>query len=178
MQANPIDPYPQHTDITVSKRSTEIEPFLQSAGVTELFHTPDQLAYATILNAGHAEHYLLTSRTFRLWLKNHLYHLSGSVPPDRMVSQLLSTLEGHALFEGKEHRVFVRIGEADGAIYLDLANTQWQAVEITPDGWNVVDHPPVKFRRPRERPPCPRRTVHTAFARPRGYNSSHARGHL
>jgi hypothetical protein len=155
MQTSPTDPYPQHIDHTLSERSAEIEPFLQTAGVTELFHTPDQLAYATILNAGHAEHWPLASRTFRLWIKNHLYHLSGSVPPDRMVSQLLATLEGHALFDGPEHRVFVRIAEADSAIYLDLANDQWQAVEITSDGWQVVDNPPVKFRRPRGMAPLP-----------------------
>src|SRR5205085_2078889 len=99
--------------------SASIGPFLQTAGVNELFHTPDQQAYATILNAGHAEHWPLASRTFRLWLKNHLFHLSGSVPSDQMIRQHLTTMEGHALFDGVEHRVFVRIAEADGAIYLD-----------------------------------------------------------
>jgi hypothetical protein len=132
-----------------------IEPFLQSAGVTELFHTPDQQAYATILNAGHSEHWQLASRTFRLWLRNHLFRLSGSAPSDRIAGQLLNTMEGHALFDGPEHRVFVRIAEANDAVYLDLANTQWQAVEITADGWQVVDSPPVKFRRPRGMAPLP-----------------------
>lgn len=145
----------QYDDNALSDRSAEIDPFLQTAGVTELFHTPDQHAYATILNAGHAEHWLLASRTFRLWLKNHLFHLSGAVPGERMVSQHLATMEGHALFDGLQHRVFVRIADADGAIYLDLANTQWQAVEITADGWRVVDNPPVKFRRPRGMAPLP-----------------------
>jgi hypothetical protein len=35
-----------------------------------------------------------------------------------------------------------------GRIYLDLADEQWRAVDIGPDGWRVVECPPVRFRRP------------------------------
>ncbi len=35
------------------------------------------------------------------------------------------------------------------AIYLDLADEQWRAVKITADGWEVVEKPPVRFRRPK-----------------------------
>jgi hypothetical protein len=155
MQVSTIDTNTEYVDHTQPAGSTPVESFFQTAGVTELSHTPDQQAYATILNAGHLEHWPLASRTFRLWLKNHLFHLSGSVPSDRMIGQLLNTMEGRALFDGAEHRVFVRIAEADDAIYLDLANDQWQAVEITADGWQVLDHPPIKFRRPRGMAPLP-----------------------
>src|SRR6266446_2410666 len=155
MQPSTTSTKAPYVENALSERSAEIDQFLQTAGVTELFHTPDQHAYATILNAGHAEHWLLASRTFRLWLRNHLFHLTGAAPSDRMIGQHLNTMEGHALFDGLEHRVFVRIAESDGAIYLDLANTQWQAVEITADGWRVVDNPPVKFRRPRGMAPLP-----------------------
>src|SRR5262249_23140300 len=37
----------------------------------------------------------------------------------------------------------------DGAIYLDLADENWQAVEISSTGWRLVPHPPVKFTRRR-----------------------------
>ena|SRR5437867_13112873 len=33
-------------------------------------------------------------------------------------------------------------------IYLDLADAHWRAVEIAPTGWQVVEAPPVRFRRP------------------------------
>src|SRR5262249_33251686 len=36
---------------------------------------------------------------------------------------------------------------ADGALYLDLADDQWRAVEVTPTGWQIVSAPPVRFRR-------------------------------
>jgi hypothetical protein len=45
-------------------------------------------------------------------------------------------------------KVHVRIAEHGGRIYLDLADEQWRAVDIGPDGWRVVECPPVRFRRP------------------------------
>jgi hypothetical protein len=56
-------------------------------------------------------------------------------------------LEGKAVFEGDAFPVYTRLAEHNGAIYLDLGNAIWQAVEITPHGWQVIGTPPVKFRR-------------------------------
>ena len=41
----------------------------------------------------------------------------------------------------------MRIAEHAGCIYLDLADEHWRAVEIGPDGWRVLERPPVRFRR-------------------------------
>jgi hypothetical protein len=43
--------------------------------------------------------------------------------------------------------VHVRVGELDRALYLDLCDAAWRAVEIDKDGWRVVDRPAVRFRR-------------------------------
>ena len=51
--------------------------------------------------------------------------------------------------------MYVRVAEFEGAIYLDLANSSWQAVEITADGWRVVEEPPVRFRRSKATMPLP-----------------------
>jgi hypothetical protein len=64
-------------------------------------------------------------------------------------------LEARALFDGPARLVFVRVGEADGVIYVDLANDRWEAVEVTPAGWRVVVNPPVKFQRTRGMLPLP-----------------------
>ncbi len=47
--------------------------------------------------------------------------------------------------------VSVRVAEHAGNVYLDLCNPQWEVVEITPTGWEILpgDQAPVKFRRPR-----------------------------
>jgi hypothetical protein len=67
----------------------------------------------------------------------------------------LCVLEGQALFSGQEQSVFTRLAGHEGKIYLDLANEQWQVVEIGPNGWCVVSKSPVKFRRAKGTLPIP-----------------------
>jgi hypothetical protein len=51
--------------------------------------------------------------------------------------------------------VHVRVAECDGNIYLDLCNSSWQVVEITSEGWQIIDESPVRFRRSRGMLPLP-----------------------
>jgi hypothetical protein len=66
-----------------------------------------------------------------------------------MLTVASQTLEAHACHDGLEHPVAVRVGATDGAVYLDLADDKWRAVEIGADGWRIVTDPPVRFLRPR-----------------------------
>jgi len=47
------------------------------------------------------------------------------------------------------------VAEHAGHIYLDLADEQWRAVDIGPDGWRVIGRPPLRFRRPAAMLPLP-----------------------
>jgi len=48
---------------------------------------------------------------------------------------------------GPERLVHLRVAEHNGALYLDLADNHWRAVEVTPAAWQIVSAPPVPFRR-------------------------------
>jgi len=64
------------------------------------------------------------------------------------ICQALDTLEAIAKFDGKgEIELHVRVCEHDGAYWYDLSNEQWQAVKTTETGWQVIDDPPVLFKR-------------------------------
>ena len=41
----------------------------------------------------------------------------------------------------------VRFARSRDAIYLDMCDDQWRAIEVTAEGWRVVEEPPVLFRR-------------------------------
>lgn len=71
------------------------------------------------------------------------------------LSAAVNLIEAKALFEGETHAVHIRVAENDGNIYLDLCNDDWQVVEITPVGWQVIDESPVRFRRSRGMLPLP-----------------------
>lgn len=48
----------------------------------------------------------------------------------------------------KKGNVFVRVGEADGRIYVDLNDDLGRVVEVSQSGWKVLDHSPIHFYRP------------------------------
>jgi hypothetical protein len=48
---------------------------------------------------------------------------------------------------GSKADVYVRFARSRDAIYLDMCDDQWRAIEVTKDGWRVVPDPPVLFRR-------------------------------
>jgi hypothetical protein len=76
-----------------------------------------------------------------------IYEETGNAASTETIRSALDLLEARAQFDAPERPVHIRVGEHDGHIYLDLADKDWHAVQIGPDGWQVVTFPPVRFRR-------------------------------
>jgi hypothetical protein len=119
------------------------------AAAADLFHTPDGEPYAAVTVEGHCETLALRSRAFRRWLAWEFYSRHSKPPGGQALQDALNVLEGRAVFAGAECQVYVRLAEADGAMFLDLADADWRAMRVTASGWSVVNNPPVRFRRPR-----------------------------
>ena len=47
------------------------------------------------------------------------------------------------------------MGSGEDRLYVDLGDPAWRAVEICPQGWHVVDNPPIRFRRTTGMQPLP-----------------------
>ena len=117
-------------------------------GVTgQLFHTVTGTAFADLSINGQRETWPIRSTRFRWWLRSCYYEATGIAPSAQAIRSALDVLEARAQFDGPERAVHVRIAQHSGHIYLDLADEHWRAIEIGPDGWRVVDRPPVRFRR-------------------------------
>jgi hypothetical protein len=129
---------------------------LALAAGAELFRTPEGHAFATLPIDGRRETWPLRTRTMRTWLARLYYEAADAVPGSQRVQDALGVLEGKALFDGAEHPVHLRTADHKDALYLDLADPEWRAAEITPDGWRVVAEPPLRFRRSRGMLPLPR----------------------
>jgi hypothetical protein len=128
---------------------------IDMAPCEELFHTAAGTAYAEILVDGHRETWPIRSKRFRGWLRRHYYAATGGAASAAEIRSALDLLEARAQFDASERGVHVRIAEHTGHIYLDLADEHWRAVEIGPDGWRVIECPPVRFRRPSGMLPLP-----------------------
>jgi hypothetical protein len=115
----------------------------------ELFHSPDGRTWVTVTVDNHEETHALESQSFGRWLARRFFLADGSAPGSQALSAALNVLAGKALYEGPELAVYARVAGRPGAVYLDLCDAAWRVVEVTSDGWRVLDHSPVKFRRAR-----------------------------
>jgi DNA polymerase I-like protein with 3'-5' exonuclease and polymerase domains len=129
------------------------EPETQSAYLVryteeaDLFHSPDNEAYAAVPVENHRETHPVRSKALKLWLQRRFYDQFRKPPGAQALQEALGVIEAKARFNGEEHEVHVRVAEHQGAIYIDLANNDWEAVEITDEGCRVVSDPPVRFQR-------------------------------
>src|SRR5262249_54306076 len=89
------------------------------------------------------------------WLRRRYYQATGDAASAAEIRSDLDLFEAQAQFDGPERAVHIRIAEHAGHIYLDLADEEWRAVDIGPDGWRVIACPPVRFRRPAGMLPLP-----------------------
>jgi hypothetical protein len=136
------------------RKASQATQLVALAAEVELFPTPDGQAFATLSIEGHRETWPLRTRQFKAWLQRRFYLATGRAPNTQALQDALGVLEGRALFENIEEPVFVRLAGREGAIYLDLADEHWRAVEITERGWQIVEAP-VRFRRPNGALPLP-----------------------
>jgi hypothetical protein len=113
----------------------------------ELFFTPAREAYVSFTIEGHRETWPVASDEFRRLLLARYYAAEKTAPSAQAVIDARNVIEARALFEGTEQPVFTRVGAHGDAIYLDIGDSTWQAIEISADGWTIVDVPPVRFRR-------------------------------
>lgn len=121
----------------------------------EQWHTPGKDAFVTIPVGEHFENWSVKSQTFKRYVAKQFFDQEGKAMNSDALSAAVNLIEAKALFEGEEHPVHVRVAEHHGNIYLDLCNDVWQVVEITANGWQVIDESPVKFRRSKGMLPLP-----------------------
>src|SRR5207302_1316662 len=125
------------------------------AGGAELFHDASGEGYATVTVDSHRETHRLRSRAFRRWLCARFHAAHEKAPSAQALQDALGVLEARASFGGPECAVAVRLSAHGESLYLDLADAEWRAVEVTASGWGIVANPPVKFIRPRGLLPLP-----------------------
>jgi putative DNA primase/helicase len=113
----------------------------------ELWHDDADKAYATFPVSKHREHAPIRSSRFRHWLMLQYLDDHHAAPSKNAIEECLNAVEARAVAQGKRYTAFIRVGQHDGRIFLDLCNDDWQAIECSKNGWTVVDHLPVKFVR-------------------------------
>jgi hypothetical protein len=111
--------------------------------------------FVTLPKGGHLENWPIYSDWFQTYL-NFLYQSEcGGIAGGSTVKDIQNALAAQARHQGSVYQPYVRVGRVDGAVYLDLCNSDCQVVEITADGWRVRNECPVKFVRTSSMQPLP-----------------------
>jgi hypothetical protein len=134
-------------DPDARERLNQAQILIQLASRANLFHTPEDDAYAQIPVRNHLENWALRTKGFRRWLIKQFYDAFGKPPGAQAMQEALGLLEARAQIDGPEFELFIRVAGHAGRIYVDLVNADWQVVEIDTKGWRVISDPPVRFRR-------------------------------
>jgi len=143
------------------KDEAPIEVLRRLTKTVRLLRSTDGRFYAQVQAGGRPEIYLLKSAAFRDWLIDGYLRTGREIPSDWLIRRVLRALEATARFESGRTSIFIRVGhdgDSDGTglpWYLDLADPAGQAVQIGPEGWSIVNNPPVCFRRPDGHLPLP-----------------------
>jgi len=136
-KAVPYEPQPDNS---------KSEPTLDMGNI-DLWHTPEKEAFATLKVGSHFENWALSSATFRNMFSRDHYLTEGKYLSQTSFEDCRRAMMGEALYGGNKHKVFTRIAGQGKSVFVDLGNEDWNALVINSAGWQVLDHPPVRFLR-------------------------------
>ncbi len=113
--------------------------------ISTFFHNAKGEGYAKVNENGQT--FRIQSDMYRKFLEYQYFKAKQSAVSLSDVKKARNALEAHALFECPQEEVFTRVGMDANAVYVDLCNDDWEAVEITRDDWRIIQNPPVNFIR-------------------------------
>ena len=112
-----------------------------------LFHDQTKTAYTRIKQNAITVTLPIRSRHFKAWLANLLWKAEKKAPGTEALSSAINILEAMALFDGPEYMLYNRVAPADDGVWIDMADDKWRAIKVTPRGWQIIDDPPILFKR-------------------------------
>ena len=126
-----------------------------NSGSMDLWTSTDETPHLSQWRCNHYEHFSLDSEKTKQHLASFFHERTGEMAYGSALSDAITILSGYSR-KRKTYPIFLRVASDKDAIYIDLADSTWQAVKITSQGWEIIDNPPIKFRRPKGMLPLPR----------------------
>lgn len=123
-----------------------------------VWRTPEGDTFASVPVNGHVEHHAVGSRSFREWMLHRLacrFSDNGrsASAGDNAVKDARNAVEARGLVAKITYNAVLRIAEHDGAMFLDLGTTDWSAMQVTAEGWQIVPRPPLPILRSKRAAP-------------------------
>jgi len=135
---------------TAPRKDDDPTQLLMEIGLTaELFHSPEGEQFAAVPVRNHVEVHPITAPPFRKWLRHRFYETMGQAPGREMLDRVIEQLNSKAEFDGSIMPVSLRVAQVGDNVYIDLGNEDWDVVEVSPLGWQVLpsSESAARFRR-------------------------------
>jgi hypothetical protein len=126
-------------------KESQADILIKEGDEAELFSDDIDEKYAVVNVNQHKEVYKINSKKFQLWLTKKYFDKTGKAPGSDAMNQALGVYMMNAMFNGNKKNLFKRCGKHEGKIYYDLADENWRTVEISKEGWKVINDAPVLF---------------------------------
>jgi hypothetical protein len=139
-ESNPRDDNPS------SQASILLESIINRKDMV-LFHDEQKDGYISLEINGHQEIWSCKSKAIKRWLASEVYRTQKKAPGSEVIKSILAVLEGKSRFEGEEVELQNRVAWKNDELYYDLTNKEWQAIKINKKGWEIVEKPPILFKR-------------------------------
>lgn len=139
--------YPNNEQTTTRKQTESLLEIIENQKDTQLFHDENGDTFITLNISNHREIWPCKSKMVTRWLNNEYWKKKNKALGSDATKNTIAVLEGRAMFDGPQIRLSNRSSWLDGHIWYDLTNEKWQAIKINDFGWEIVDNPPILFRR-------------------------------
>ena len=114
----------------------------------ELFHDSTGRAFVTTVLHGVKETLTVSDSRFKAKLRLAYTSQTGRIASGDHITTAGAQLEAVALLDRPEYPVSIRVAEHAGRLYIDLADRDRRIVEVSRDGWRLIEQAPVRFVRP------------------------------
>ena len=138
----------QHVSGKKQNQAELVTEFFLTELCSELFHDERNEPFTKIDVHGVKQTWHCESNDLKEFLaKSFFEKTTGIVLRPDSTRSVIQVLIGKAKFEGKRYPLHTRIAWHEGAPWYDLVNSDWSAVQITKDGWQVQKELPILFKR-------------------------------
>lgn len=148
-------PEPDDGDDEQKARKSAATRIIELAQNFAFFHDRQDRAFVRLDINNHVEVWPVESKQFRNLLGKVFWDSEEKAINRNALGDAVNTLVGIACFRGPEQPVFLRVAPHGENILIDLCDPLWRVVEVTPNGWNVLDKSPVAFIRTSAMSPLP-----------------------
>jgi hypothetical protein len=134
----------------VDEDASQTDTLIQLGKVnTTFFHTPDDVCYvaATIDGGKTTILPMSTKGVFSKILRQRYYNKVGKAPNGESLKNAINTLEAMVWGDGNIIELYNRVAMKGDNICYDLTNGDYEAIEITSQGWGLLPSDHIIFRR-------------------------------